>query len=174
MIFPYDFSSYTLLRHQNIWKIQKKNVKLLKLMLDINNELKIFKEMLTTKLNKWGPVVNYLGAPCSRLLCGKESACTTGDTGDIGSIPGSGRYLEGENGNPLQYSFLEKSMVRSLEDNSLWGFQRITHGWAWALVNYLVFVNNYFCIFESAKLIEHRLNLSDSIKESINIYYWLF
>ena len=116
----------------------EKNVKLLKLMLDINNELKIFKEMLTTKLNKWGPVVNYLGAPRSRLLCGKESACTTGDTGDIGSIPGSGRYLEGENGNPLQYSFLENFMVRSLEDNSLWGFQRITHGWAWALVNYLV------------------------------------
>lgn len=43
-------------------------------MLDINNELTIFEEMLITKLNQWGPVVNYLGAP-PRLLCGKESAC---------------------------------------------------------------------------------------------------
>ena len=29
---------------------------------------------------------------------------------DVGSIPGSGRSLEGGNGNPLQYSGLENSM----------------------------------------------------------------
>jgi len=33
-----------------------------------------------------------------------------GDTGDIGSIPGSGRSLEGRNGNSLQYSCLENPM----------------------------------------------------------------
>ena len=32
--------------------------------------------------------------------------------GDLGSIPGSGRYPEEENGNPLQYSCLENSMDR--------------------------------------------------------------
>ena len=37
---------------------------------------------------------------------GKESACNAGDTG---SIPGSGRSPEEGNGNPLQYSCLEKS-----------------------------------------------------------------
>ena len=31
-------------------------------------------------------------------LSGKESACNTGDTGDDGSVPGSGRSPEG-NGN---------------------------------------------------------------------------
>ena len=38
---------------------------------------------------------------------GKESACNAGDTGDEGSIPGSGRSLGVENSNPLQYSGLE-------------------------------------------------------------------
>ena len=44
------------------------------------------------------------------LLCssnGKESACNAGDPG---SVPGSGRSSGGGNGNPLQYSCLEKPM----------------------------------------------------------------
>ena len=40
---------------------------------------------------------------------GKESAC---NTGDLGSIPGSGRSPGEENANPLQYSCLENSMDR--------------------------------------------------------------
>ena len=39
-------------------------------------------------------------------LSGKESAC---NTGDVGSIPGSGGSPWKGNGNPLQYSGLEKS-----------------------------------------------------------------
>ena len=35
---------------------------------------------------------------------GKESAC---NVGDLGSIPGLGRYPGGGHGNPLQYSCLE-------------------------------------------------------------------
>ena len=37
----------------------------------------------------------------------KASAC---NVGDLGSIPGSGRSLREGNGNPLQYSCLEKPM----------------------------------------------------------------
>ena len=40
-------------------------------------------------------------------LNGKESACSTGDTG---SIPGLGRSPGGGHGNPLQYSCLENPM----------------------------------------------------------------
>ena len=40
---------------------------------------------------------------------GKELTCNAGDTGDVGSIPGSGRSPEGGHGNPLQYSCLENS-----------------------------------------------------------------
>ena len=40
---------------------------------------------------------------------GKESAC---NAGDLGSIPGSGRFPGEGNGYPLQYSCLENSMDR--------------------------------------------------------------
>ena len=41
---------------------------------------------------------------------GKEATCNAGDTGDVGSIPGSGRFPGGRNGKPLQYSCLENPM----------------------------------------------------------------
>ena len=40
---------------------------------------------------------------------GKASGC---NPGDMDSIPGSGRSPGGENGNPLQYSFLENPLDR--------------------------------------------------------------
>ena len=40
-------------------------------------------------------------------LSGKESAHNAGNTGESGSIPGSGRYAGGGHGNPLQYFCLE-------------------------------------------------------------------
>ena len=45
-------------------------------------------------------------------LSSKESACSAGDTGDMGLIPGSGRSPGGGHGNPLQYSSWENSMDR--------------------------------------------------------------
>ena len=49
---------------------------------------------------------------------GKESAC---NVGDWGSIPGSGRSSEEENGNPLQYSCLENPMDREPDGLQTWG-----------------------------------------------------
>ena len=50
---------------------------------------------------------------------GRESAC---NVGDLGSIPGSGRFPGGGHGNPLQYSCLENPMdQRSLVGYSPWG-----------------------------------------------------
>ena len=62
--------------------------------------------MLFTGGNAGGAVVNNLPA-------------NAGDTGDRGSISGSGKFPGGGNGNPLQYSCLENSMDRSLEGCSL-------------------------------------------------------
>ena len=45
----------------------------------------------------------------------------SGDSGDAGLIPGSGRSLGGGNGNPLQYSCLENSMDRG-------SWQAVVHG----------------------------------------------
>ena len=42
----------------------------------------------------------------------KKSSANTGDTRDTGSIPGSGRFPGGGNGNPLQYSCLKNPMDR--------------------------------------------------------------
>ena len=42
----------------------------------------------------------------------KSPPANVGDTGDVGSIPGSGRSPGGGNGNLLQYSCLENSMDR--------------------------------------------------------------
>ena len=43
---------------------------------------------------------------------GKETSCNTGDTGDVGLIPGSGRSSGGGHSNSIQYSCLENPMDR--------------------------------------------------------------
>ena len=43
-------------------------------------------------------------------LSSKESACNSGNSGDVGLIPGSGRSLGGGHGNSLQYFDLENLM----------------------------------------------------------------
>ena len=42
----------------------------------------------------------------------KNPPANAGDAGDVGSIPASGRYPGGGNGNPLQYSCWDNSMDR--------------------------------------------------------------
>ena len=58
-------------------------------------------------------IVHLLGRP--RWLSGKDSAFNTGDTRDMHSILGSGRFPAIGNSNPLQYSCLENSM-----DSGVW------------------------------------------------------
>ena len=51
-----------------------------------------------------------LGFPGGSVI--KNLPAGAGDTGDVGSTPGLGRFLRGGNGNPLQYSHLEIFMDR--------------------------------------------------------------
>ena len=55
----------------------------------------------------------------------KESLASAGDAGDVGSIPGVGRYPGEENGYPLKYSCLENSMNKGIwrATNSSWGLK---------------------------------------------------
>ena len=46
------------------------------------------------------------------LLNGKESICNAGASGDVDSIPGSGRSPGGGKGNPLQYCCLGNPIDR--------------------------------------------------------------
>ena len=48
------------------------------------------------------------------FLGGSDSKESTCNAGDLGSVPGSGRYPGKGNGNPLQYSYLENSMNRGV------------------------------------------------------------
>ena len=50
---------------------------------------------------------NVLSFPCSSVVKNPPA-----NAGDVGSIPGSGRFPGEGNGNPLQYSCLENSMDR--------------------------------------------------------------
>ena len=55
---------------------------------------------------------------------GKESACNTGDPG---SIPGSGRCPGEGYGNPLQYSCLENPMDRGARRATVHGVARVRY-----------------------------------------------
>ena len=58
---------------------------------------------------------------------GKESAC---NAGDLGSIPGLGRFPGEGHGYPLQQSFQENSMDRGAWCLQSMGLQRVVHDWA--------------------------------------------
>ena len=55
--------------------------------------------------------IYYFGASQVALIV-KNPPTNAGDIGDMGLIPGSGRYPGEQHGNPLQYSFLDKPMDR--------------------------------------------------------------
>ena len=59
---------------------------------------------------------------------GKESACSVGDAGEMGSIPGWGRSSRGGHGNPLQYSCLENPMDRGAWQATVDG---VAKSWTW-------------------------------------------
>ena len=71
----------------------------------------------------------YVNMGLPRWLCGKESACNAGDTGDTGSIFGSGRSPRGGNGYPLQYSCLKILWTEEPAGYNPWG-HRVRHDWA--------------------------------------------
>ena len=58
----------------------------------------------------------------------KKSAC---NAGDVGQIPGSGRFPRGRNSNLLQYSYLRNLMDRVPGELQSIGSQRVRHDWAY-------------------------------------------
>ena len=61
-------------------------------------------------------------------LVGKESAYSARETGDVGSVPASGRSPEGGHGNSLQYCCLKNPM-----DTGTWQatVQRVAKSQTW-------------------------------------------
>ena len=58
----------------------------------------------------WPLIILPICLPGSSVV--KNPLANAGGIGDAGSNPGSERFTEGGNGNPLQYSFLENPMER--------------------------------------------------------------
>ena len=68
---------------------------------------RVFTEVRKLKLGHKG---GLWGFPGSAVM--KNLPANAGDTGDVGSVLGSGRSPRGGNGNLLQYSCLENPMDR--------------------------------------------------------------
>ena len=76
-------------------------------------------------------VAGPLGTPLG--LAQRKRASPRGEVGDLGSIPGLGRYPGERNGNPLQYSCLENSKhQRTLVGSH--GVSRVGHNLATKLL----------------------------------------
>ena len=74
----------------------------------------------TKKDNCWIEILCHLfGLPW--WLSSKESAFNAENTGEVGSIPGSGRSCGEGNGNPLQYSCRENAMVKGIWQAAVYG-----------------------------------------------------
>ena len=59
----------------------------------------------------------------------KSPPTTAGDTGDVGSIPGSERCPGEGNGNPLQHPCLENLKDRGTWWTAVHGVERVRHDW---------------------------------------------
>ena len=60
-------------------------------------------------------------------LSSKQTACDAEDAGDLGSVPGSGRFPGGRHGNPLQYFYLEYPMEEGPGGLQSTGLQTVEH-----------------------------------------------
>ena len=70
------------------------------------------------------PFKNALGVK-GDIPCGSAGEEFTCNVGDLGLIPGLGRPHGEENGYPLQFSFLEKSMEKQSEGLQPIGLQEL-------------------------------------------------
>ena len=81
-------------------------------------------------LNKFQFPVYLFFSTCLHMVWGFPGGSVVknlpANAGDVSLILGSGRSLGGGNGNPLQYSCLNKEQ-RSLEGYSPWGHKRVRH-----------------------------------------------
>ena len=67
-------------------------------------------------------MISSLGFPDGVVI--KNPPANAQSARDKGSIPGSGRYPEGGNGNPLQYSHLRNTRKRGAWQSTVYGVAR--------------------------------------------------
>ena len=89
---------------------------------------------------------------------GSDGKVSVYNAGDLGSIPGSGRFPGEGNGNPLQYSSLENPMDGGALCRPLsMGSQKVGHNWATSLSPSLpkeaedLYIENYKTLVKEIK-----------------------
>ena len=107
------------------------------------------------------PTPVFLGFPCG--LAGKESTC---NVGDLGSIPGLGRFPGEGKGYPLQYSGLENAMDYIY---SPWGCKELDTTERLSLH----FRYDLFCVFERLlRLTSDKMQPGEPLRISGWVYEW--
>ena len=81
--------------------------------------------LVTTGIHHWDKVTLDSQRGFSNDSVGKESICNARHPGDMGSIPGWGRFPGGGNGNLLQCSCLKNYMDRGAS------VQEVAKSWTW-------------------------------------------
>ena len=85
----------------------------------------------------------------------KESAC---NAGHLGSIPGSGRSIREENGNPLQYPCLENPMYKRACQATVHGVEKSQDTTKWLMLSLiLLYLGSWwFCAWNLIHKPEHH------------------
>ena len=87
----------------------------------------------------------------------KNLPANTGDIGDVGSIPGSGRSPGGGNGNPLQYSCLENPMDRGAWKATVHGVTELDTAEVPKRVHTHTYKHTRVCVHAQSCLTHHLL-----------------
>ena len=110
-------------------------------------------------------------------LSGKEPAYNARDTGDVGSIPGSGRSPGGGHGNPLQYSCLEDPMCRGAWRATVHGVAKSQTWLKWLSTHTRVCVCVCVCVYPFkilfSMMVCHRtLTIAASVAQRDLVHPW--
>ena len=123
-----------------------------------------------------------------RWLSGKDSACNSGATEDMGSIPGSGRTPGGGHGNPLHCSCLQNPMdreawwvlVHRVPKSQTWLKQLSIHAWrknTWESIKSMhrsVFSLNFYFIFYFFKKLKYGCFTVFQVYSKVNQLYIIY
>ena len=101
-------------------------------MLKFYREINVKQERRVAMNRAWESELGWLKGNLS-FPSGSEVKVSACNAGELGSIPGSGRYSGEGNGDPLQYSCLEIPWMEEPGWLQSKGLQRVRHDWATSL-----------------------------------------
>ena len=86
-------------------------------------------EIITKYYHNWAPSIGKWASHVVPVV--KNLPANSGDTGNVGSMPGSGRSPGGGHGDPLQYYCLENSVDRRARQVMLHRITKSRHDWSY-------------------------------------------